>query len=515
MTETERDPRPAGPYRRQPPTIDIGAKDYQSSDTGSSAPEAGEPVVVPTPDEPLPDDAHREPKADTTTELGTSFTSEPVAPAEDERATVTAEPTPSTAGIPPITGGGATNTDAADSLRAEPPARRGIGSLLAASLVGGLVGAGLAVGADHVLRDPGADTAARVATLEARTRAMPTGPTPVDLGPISSRIVALEATARDLSAQVAARPTDGASPSPAAQAGTDGLAARLAAVEESAKAAPGTAQLDELRTKLDETAADAQARTKANADNLAALQASVASLQDSIRSFPTAEAVTEIRARIQALATSSEDRAKANADAASALQSASASLEGRLKLVSDELGRLPPDLMLAGLRVVASGQVGNDLTAGRPLGPALAALGRFGTPAATLDALRPFADKPAPSAAALAAEFKPLAERMTAEPAGANATISERLMRIADKIVTVKAIGDGSGTDLAGLVGRIEAALSRGNLPDAAAAWDALPDTAKAISSDWASRLKARAAADEAARRIAADALAALGRPSP
>jgi len=80
--------------------------------------------------------------------------------------------------------------------------------------------------------------------------------------------------------------------------------------------------------------------------------------------------------------------------------------------------------------------------------------------------------------------------------------------------VTVRAVGDGSGRDVPGLVQRIETALARGALPEAAAAWDSLPEAPKALSADWGTRLKSRIAADNAAQALGADSLAALDAPA-
>ena len=66
------------------------------------------------------------------------------------------------------------------------------------------------------------------------------------------------------------------------------------------------------------------------------------------------------------------------------------------------------------------------------------------------------------------------------------------------------------GADVASLVGRIEDALSRDAVDEAAAAWDALPERARAVAPEWGAKLKARAEAERAARKVYADALSAL-----
>jgi hypothetical protein len=186
----------------------------------------------------------------------------------------------------------------------------------------------------------------------------------------------------------------------------------------------------------------------------------------------------------------------------------------KLAALQASVEKLPPALMQTGLRAVVAGQVQEGLRSGVPLAPALAALDRLGAGGPNLEPLRPFAEQAAPSAAVLASEFKPLAATITATPQGPSASIADRLLRVADKVVTVRAVGDGSGRDIPGIVGRIEASLARGALAEAASAWDTLPEDARRASADWASRLKRRVAADEAARRLGAEALAALDAPA-
>jgi hypothetical protein len=59
-------------------------------------------------------------------------------------------------------------------------------------------------------------------------------------------------------------------------------------------------------------------------------------------------------------------------------------------------------------------------------------------------------------------------------------------------------------------VARIEAALSRGDVQDAAAAFAILPEPARASAGEWGRRLEQRAAAEAAARAVSAEAVAAL-----
>ena len=528
MSDNEPDMRPTGPYKRQPPTIDMKTGDYRAVSDGT-APTSEETVAAawkPIADEPLSPEPHAGPAAP-----AGNATRDPVlerdpvpAAASNDAAAAASEPATTAASEGPAGSSHVAETEPATSPlpgtpdRTEaPPPRRGTGSLLAASLLGGVVGAALAVGGETYLHPQPSDLDARLAAVEARTRSAPAAGDAA--AGLDKRIASLEASTKDLAGRVtdAKAAADAAVAQAGAASGAGQNSAAFAIGASPARSGPDPETQDAL-AKLGERVGALEAAgkdaSKSNQDMLARLGDRLAAVETMLKAAPTAEAVGEIRTGLQALQTSSDDRLKSNTAALGALQSTTASLEGRIKDVSDQLGRLPPALMLAGLRVVAAGQAGQNLRAGVPLRPALAALGRLGAPPATLEPLNPFADQPAPSAATLLAEFKPLAERMTAEPTDANASFGDRLLHIADKIVTVRAVGDRTGNDLPGLIGRIQTSLEGGNLPDAAAAWDRLPDPARNVSADWAKRLKARAAADGAAGRIAADALSALQAPS-
>jgi hypothetical protein len=81
---------------------------------------------------------------------------------------------------------------------------------------------------------------------------------------------------------------------------------------------------------------------------------------------------------------------------------------------------------------------------------------------------------------------------------------------MANQVVAVREVGEADGASASGLVARIENALARGALRDAASAWDALPEPAKASSAEWGRKLKTRLAAEEVARRLSSESLAAL-----
>lgn len=505
MKDPKREPRPSDPYRRQPPTIDLPSGEFTSSGTPASGPESSEAEGPQTAIEPVAATGLDEARPQAPSALGNI---PPVTPTPDE-----VIPTDDADAVPPLAGtepaqpgeggrtGGASASPAMSDPSARPePARRGAGGLVAAGLVGGVIGAAFAVGADTYWRQPPADYESRLAALE--TRPAPT-PTPAAqpngaAGAFERRIVALEAQTRTLS---------------------DGLTAARSAAETSAK------QAAEALSRPLPVAAPAPAALPspdpALRQEIERLGARTAELEGAVKSAAPASALDEIRTRLSGLQGQTEERQRANAAAITAVQSSTSALDQKLASEGQQLaalqaaiGKLPPELMQAGLRVVVAGQAAEALRSGAPLGPALAALGKLGVTGPTTEPLRPYTAEPAPSAAVLSADFKPLAERITSEPQGPAASIGDRLLRIADKVVTVRAVGDGSGRDVPGLVGRIEASLARGALADAAAAWEQLPEDPKRISADWAARLKGRVAAEAALRRLGAESLAALDAPA-
>ena len=203
-------------------------------------------------------------------------------------------------------------------------------------------------------------------------------------------------------------------------------------------------------------------------------------------------------------------QARAQDERLAALQGGLQSQDARLTDLARQFADRDPAPVL---RVVAADRVAGALREGAPYGPALDALRRLGADPAPLQALEPFAGSGAPTAAALANEFKPLGERMIREGRPAPASFTDRLWRMADEVVTVRPVGEATGTDVESLIARIEAALRRGAITEAASAFDALPETARAPAEAFGRKLRERAAAETAASQVSAGALSALSAP--
>jgi hypothetical protein len=170
----------------------------------------------------------------------------------------------------------------------------------------------------------------------------------------------------------------------------------------------------------------------------------------------------------------------------------------------------PPGRDGAGLAVVAQA-LSDRLGAGAPFPLAQAALEHLGADPAKLAILKPFSEKGAPTAAALAADFAKISPvaLAAAAPQGSGG-VMDRLMANMSKVVRVTPVGEVAGDDPTALVSQIGAALGRGQIAPALAAWMRLPEPARQASQEWASAAQSRLAADKAAQGVLDDALASL-----
>ena len=434
--------------RREPATIDLSATEVRTdsapeSPLGTDKPapttpgttESSEPTPRPTPDEVIPSDDARVSGAD-------------------------AAPSPAEAG--------------ADIPAAQPiePSRRGFGipSLLAASVIGGLLGGGAAILTETWWRPRVSQVDARLALIEPRLAAAPQNPA----APLESRIASVAAETKALTERVTATPA---------------LAQRSAKEIEALKGArPGQ---------------PAASENPANASVLADLATRVGAIEKQVQE--RAQAGATIQERVATI----QEHAQAAAAAAQTLERRVADQDQRLAALARQFSERGPEAMAASLRVTLADRLGDALHEGAPVGQILGMLRRLDAKPDTLRPLEAYAQSGPPSTAALAQEFRPLGQRMIAESRPA-ADWGERVWRMLDKVVTVRAVGDPKATDVASLVARIEDALGRDALGEAAAAWDALPESARRIAQDWGARLKQRAAAETAAQKIYADALSAL-----
>lgn len=525
-------PRPAGGAVTDGPIIDLKAK--RIPDPAEAARAASGAPAGAKPDPAKPDS--------TKPEAGKPGPGEPAKPA------AAASPAPKAAPA------------------SEPRRGAGFGSIAAAGLLGGVIGAGLLFGADRGgLLGPREDT--RFNALEQRLSSQLAGLAPRDalaaldkrvaaneaaLKPLPEAVKSAESTAKQALAQATggAGGTDGApaqglppdivsrldsldqrvsalqeepgkEPSAAAKGGAPGsdlaaLADRVKALESAGGARPAQGQED-VGARLAALQGEVESRTKANTEADRALGQRLDALQKALdeRVKAATEAVQSATQASQQAAEAGRTQAQEAAKAAErGLQEQAAKIAALDKALAQ---RAEAATVQAALRVVAADRVATALATGAPYAEPLATLRKLETgDASRIDALAPFAEAGAPSATQLAAEFRPIAEKAAAARRSAQAKsvaesgdLKAKLLSMADSIVQVRKVDapPASGTEPeANPLGKVQAALDRGAIQEAAKAFDAMPDAAKAEAAAFGQRLKARAAAAQASQALLSDA---------
>ena len=150
---------------------------------------------------------------------------------------------------------------------------------------------------------------------------------------------------------------------------------------------------------------------------------------------------------------------------------------------------------------------------GEPFAAELAAAKALGADPTLTAALEPFAASGVPTVAVLARELSALMPALRL-PAAAPARegFLERLQVNAEKLVRVRPTDEVAGTDAAAVASRIEGKAAQEDIAGAQAELAKLPPAARAPAEAWIKQVQARTAALDASRRLAADALAGLGK---
>lgn len=459
---------------------------------------------------------------------------------------------------------------------AAPSRGPGFGAMAAASLLGGVIGAGLllAVERSGVLPSAPNDLDSRLAALDQKvgTLAPKDAVASLDkrvstneaaLKPLPDAVRGAEATAREAlqkaaqtpavaqapaAIQAPAAPGDGAASVAVAAlpadltARLDSLDQRIAALQEE----PGREQpadANKVGAGLDERlkAVEAKVESAAKPTGPADLDARLAAFQSEIKA--NADTDQTIGQKLAALQQSLDERVKSateavqtateasrqavDANKAQAGESAKA-VDRQIQAQADRIAGLDKAIaeraetatVRAALRVVFADRIATALATGAPYADALNALRNLqpGDPA-RLNAVAVFADAGAPSARALAAEFRTIAERAAASRKVAQARsvaetgdIGQRLMSMADSIVQVRRV-DAPAADKASTadpLAEVQAALDRGAVVQAAKAFAAVPEPSRAEAGEFGTKLASRAAAGEAAQGLLSDAFQGL-----
>ena len=287
---------------------------------------------------------------------------------------------------------------------------------------------------------------------------------------------------------------------------TDEISSRLDKIEQ-AMQAPHVDQALAARV------AAAEAQSKSLGDSLAALnrrldEVAAASQSALAQAKAAAVAADGIKNATQTGVQRSDVEALNNRIAAleSTIKSLAADVAQRTSSADDRAARL----------TVAAEALRAAVERGAPYQAELAAAKALGADQNATALLEPFAANGMPNAAALARELALLTPSLL-QASGAAPSESSFLGRLethAQKLVRITPIDAPAGDDPSSVIARINIDAVRGDIAAALADIARLPDSARALTASWVKKAEAREAALAAGRRIAADALAAIGRPA-
>ena len=359
----------------------------------------------------------------------------------------------------------------------------------------------------------------RVRSLIGETEPTQTTTLPLETPPSESATSGAEAprpstappssTAPVKSAEPAVEPTPLAPPTPAPNAAMESqktaiesqkaavaaLQSRVDSAEELAQRALRVAEAAEAAANAAKTTAEAAAKASP------APAAPAPAEQGEPGALTASEQVTALEGRIDELGNETK-----------ALRERLESSKGETRAAPEATAAKTPDGPAA--IVVVAYALQRELEAGRPYALETKALTRLGADPAALAALAPLAEKGAPTAAQLKADFAPAAKRIHALESGASGDLTEHLMKGASKLVRVRPSGQAPTTEAQTVeekVAHIEAALAHGDLAQASAVFAALPEAAQNEAKDFGATLRARVDAGRAADDLLHGAIAALG----
>jgi hypothetical protein len=289
------------------------------------------------------------------------------------------------------------------------------------------------------------------------------------------------------------------------------IAARLDKIEHSLQAAkPETASVPPaLGNRL--TAVEMQ--TKLLGDSAAAL---THRLNDIAATAQAAQKQAGSAASAAEAAAQSAGRTGVQTTDMEALTSRIAALESAMKKLSDQVADRAASGDQAARLTIAAQALQAAVARGAPYQAELRAVQGLGIEQNTTAPLEAFAATGLPHADALAQEVAALvpALRQATDTTPADASIFDKLKSNAWKLVEFTPAEPPPGNDPASLITRIEIEANRADIAAALKDIAALPDRAKALTADWATKAQAREDAIAASRNVSAEALAALSKPA-
>jgi hypothetical protein len=307
-----------------------------------------------------------------------------------------------------------------------------------------------------------------------------------------------------------------AAPSPAIHSAADAaITARLDKIE---RAVQGQQQPD---AAMGNRIAALEAQTKSLGTSIATLGGRLdeiaSSSQSAVKQADAAHAAAEAATKANQATNQAMSQNTAQRGDIEALTNRVVTLENTVKTLTAAATEAAPETDDRPARLsVAAEALRATVERGAPYQAELAAVQALGVDRAATAPLQPFASQGVPSVSALARELTALTAALegAAEPAATDATFLDRLKANAQKLVRITPAGPPPGNDPADVIARIKFDAAHGDIDAALADIKQLPDPEKALAGDWIKKVQSRDAAVAASRRIAADALAALSKPS-
>jgi hypothetical protein len=307
-----------------------------------------------------------------------------------------------------------------------------------------------------------------------------------------------------------------AAPSPAIHSAADAaITARLDKIE---RAVQGQQQPD---AAMGNRIAALEAQTKSLGTSIATLGGRLdeiaSSSQSAVKQADAAHAAAEAATKANQATNQAMSQNTAQRGDIEALTNRVVTLENTVKTLTAAATEAAPETDDRPARLsVAAEALRATVERGAPYQAELAAVQALGVDRAATAPLQPFASQGVPSVSALARELTALTAALegAAEPAATDATFLDRLKANAQKLVRITPAGPPPGNDPADVIARINFDAVHGDIDAALADIKQLPDPKKALAGDWIKKVQSRDAAVAASRRIAADALAALSKPS-
>lgn len=294
------------------------------------------------------------------------------------------------------------------------------------------------------------------------------------------------------------------------------------------------ARAEQMLAKVEKAPGTPSQTDKELAERVGAAETSARAADAGLRAI--AERVTEVSRRIndiEGLARDARTRAEQtasnaretqkmaeslNAEATSdltAITSRLAALEERaneLQRTTADLARSSPDP--AARFALAAAMLNTAVESGRAFSSQLATVRPFVSDQSLLVPLAPYAEQGLGSLAMLQQSFREVVARIGEsgrQSAPREGSLVERLQINAERLVRIRPIGEPEPAEDSGLVARAQKLVANGDLSGAVAELEKLPPNQKALADPWIKQAQARTDALASARKLSANAAAALG----